>query len=212
MTITDDEELAIRAGLFQDKGWPRGWWARGHTRRTHLFLAPCYRMPDLVAAVGVAQLPKVPAIVEARGRVGGHLTSLLQDVPGVTPPYVPEGRGHGYWSYGLRIDPAALGVSGAEFARLLVAEGVPSGAAYPGTPVYAYPVLAEKRTFGKSRIPFGPAVGGRDVDYASLHCSEAERWLREGAQVSVNESYSDADVADVARGIRKVAEVLAARR
>ena len=68
-------ELLTQAAAAQhDKGWPRDGINKpvedGETvvfgSRDHLFLAPNYHMTELQAAVGLAQLAKLPAMVAAR--------------------------------------------------------------------------------------------------------------------------------------------------
>jgi dTDP-4-amino-4,6-dideoxygalactose transaminase len=60
MTITDNQVYYERMRFFVDKGFQR----RGWGPRAYLFLAPNYRMNELTAAVGLAQLEKVQKVVE----------------------------------------------------------------------------------------------------------------------------------------------------
>ena len=63
-----------------------------------------YRMSDILAAVGVAQLRKLNHIVAARRAVAHRYTAALADVPGLRCPVEPKGAFHTYQSYVLLLD------------------------------------------------------------------------------------------------------------
>lgn len=65
-----------------------------------------YRLTDLQAAVGLAQLRKLPEILAQRAAQAVLYDRLLADVPGVLPPYVPPGTTHCYSSYCVSIPGA----------------------------------------------------------------------------------------------------------
>ncbi len=201
MTITDDEELWERMQFFVDKGWARRQWGP----RTYLFLAPNYRMTELQGAVGVAQIEKVQAVVDRRHTLGDLLTSLISDEDGITPAPVTPGGEHTYWSYPLRVDS----VPATDFARALTAEGVQAGAGYIQKPIYmCAEALANKVTFGSSHVPFIPAFTDRQIEYGPGLCPRTEEALEHMVTLSINESYRDEDIHDVARAVRKVARGL----
>jgi dTDP-4-amino-4,6-dideoxygalactose transaminase len=206
IVITRDRERAAYMGLFADKAWPR----EGSVR-THLFLGQNYRMTELQGAVALAQLQKVQRVVARRRYLAAQLAVQLSDVPGVHPPYERPGIAHSYWLYPVRLDVDELGVSAPEFAKALQAEGIPGWAPYLQSPIYLYPALTEKRTYGKSRFPFGSPGGGRDVDYRAGMCPNAEGMLQDTVILPWNEHYTDADVEDLAAGLAKVAEHFASR-
>ncbi|NPV09787.1 MAG: DegT/DnrJ/EryC1/StrS family aminotransferase [Anaerolineae bacterium] len=206
VTITNRDDLAGRMAGFRDKGWARrpGWGPR-----TYLFLAPNYRMTELQGAVGLAQLPKVRAVVERRNQLGDYLTSLIGDLPGLDPAPVTPGGKHSYWLYPLRVKEGTA----EEFARALSAEGVPAGAGYIGQPIFlCMEALAGKKTFGASGHPFDGCHGGRQIQYTAGMTPRAEEELQHMVTLSLNENYTRADIEDMAGAIRKVAEGLARRR
>lgn len=150
ITIINDGELAERARLFADKGWPRG----RRDDRGYLFLATNCRMTELQGAVALAQVHKAKSIVERRRGAGDLLKKLLGGVDGVIPPEVPPGSAHFYWFYPLRIDMNALKVSAEEFAEAVSAEGIPASAGYIKKPLHLYKALRDKVTYGSSHCPF----------------------------------------------------------
>jgi dTDP-4-amino-4,6-dideoxygalactose transaminase len=208
VTITNDLDLAERAKLFADKAWPReGSW----TQRGYLFLAMNYRMTELQGAVGLAQLRKVRSVVERRRKAGEMLTSMIRDLKGVNPSFIAEGSKHSYWLYPFTIDQYHLKVTPEKFAKALSAEGIPCSHGYIQKPLYLYPVLKEKITYGASHCPFDCPFYGKKLEYREGDCPNAERVLREILTLPINEFYGEPDVSDMARAIRKVATYYASR-
>jgi perosamine synthetase len=99
MIVTDDETLAQRIGLLRSHGGVRGEYyyefeAAGFN----------YRLSDLQAAVGVAQMGKFQWILDRKRALARQLTALLGSVKGVTPPLEPPDCLHTYQSYVVKLD------------------------------------------------------------------------------------------------------------
>ncbi|WP_144903888.1 DegT/DnrJ/EryC1/StrS family aminotransferase [Halobellus captivus] len=62
-----------------------------------------YRMSDILAAVGVAQLEKIEEIVEKRREIAHRYTDLLAEVEGVSAPTEPNSAKHNFQSYCIYI-------------------------------------------------------------------------------------------------------------
>ena len=199
VTITNNEEYALRLALFRDKGW------ENRTRlgpRCYTFLGLNYRMNELTAAVALAQLRKVENVVKVMNRLGNLLTSLIGDIEGVYPCPVTPGAEHSYWLYAYRVtayDPQ-------EFIKALQAEGIPTSWGYTVTPIYlCTDALARKKTFGSTSYPFDSQYYKGSVDYSEGLCPVAERELREIGTLRVYENWTEEDIRDIARAFRKVA-------
>jgi dTDP-4-amino-4,6-dideoxygalactose transaminase len=206
MTITSREDLQRRMRLFRDKGWTTepGW-----GRKCYEFLAPNYRMTELQAAVGLAQLERVKAVVERRHALGTLLTEKIQGLPGVVPAPVTPGGKHTYWAYSFAVTEGTSD----EFAAALKAEGIPAGARYTVEPIYlCMDALAAKKTFGTSGYPFDGSHGGRKIDYVKGLCPRAEQALDQMVGMTIHENFTEEDILDIAAAVRKVAEGLAAKR
>lgn len=206
ITITNREDLQRRMRLFRDKGWTTepGW-----GRKSYEFLAPNYRMTELQAAVGLAQLEKVAAAVERRHALGSLLSDRIRDLPGILPAPVTPGGKHTYWAYSF---PVTEG-SADDFAAALKAEGIPAGAHYTVEPIYrCMDALAEKKTFGTSGHPFDGCHGARPIDYPRGLCPRAEAALEHIVGMTIHENFTEEDILDIATAVRKVAEGLAQKR
>jgi dTDP-4-amino-4,6-dideoxygalactose transaminase len=64
-----------------------------------------YKITDIQSAIGVVQMGRVDEIVAERKRLGRRYDDLLASQDGVETPYVPDGYGHVYQSYNVRLRP-----------------------------------------------------------------------------------------------------------
>jgi len=182
MIVTDDNELAYRAQLFADKGWPRS-----GPLRDHLLLAPNYRVTELQAAVAVAQLQRLNTIVADRVRISRRiqdevrprgLFQWMRPVEGADPSY-----------YFL---PAKLPGDRKQVLMNLIADwNLPVMDSYLSKPIYQYRVLAELKTFGDSGWPHkAPGIQSTRT-YPKGLCPVAEQLVQEMFVVRINENYDN---------------------
>lgn len=201
MTIFKDKELYERGSLFADKAWPR---SGKLADRGYLFLAMNYRMTELQGAIGLAQLRKIRSIIERRRKIGEKLIRMIKDeTDGIVPPYIPSYCEHSFWLFPIALDEEKIKVSPEVFNEALNAEGIPSSFGYIKKPLYLYPVLEEKITFGKSHYPFD-LPEARKIDYNEGDCPNAEKLLKQIITIPINEFYEDEDIEDIAKALRKV--------
>lgn len=209
ITITNDDHLGARAALFVDKGCN---WSEDRTvRLRYAFIAPCYRMTELQGAVLLAQLPRLPEIVARRQALGERLRQSLLGLAGITPPGRIEGSEHSYWSFPILVDEKALGVTASQFGEAVRVEGAPMGGNWLGKPLYLFEALSEQITFGRSRFPFRSPYARQPVRYGPGLCPRAEQMMAQLRTISINERYTEEDIDDIARAVRKVAEEYARR-
>ncbi|MSU69775.1 MAG: DegT/DnrJ/EryC1/StrS family aminotransferase [Opitutaceae bacterium] len=197
----EDARFGRRLRECFDKGWPRH-----KPGRDHLFLAPNYHMTELQAAVGLAQLTKYQACLSGRRRAAAQLDGLLAGEPAVEPVAVRPDCEAVYFHYCFRLRPELSAVGAAQFATALAAEGVPCEHGYPGPiPLYLYPVIRDRRTFGKSGWPFTSPPARKEWHYPPGTCPVAERLCQETVVLPWNERLQPAHVGAIATAIRKVA-------
>jgi dTDP-4-amino-4,6-dideoxygalactose transaminase len=195
---TNDERLGPDLGRWGDKGYDR----IGGIRDPQ-FLAPNYRISEPQAAIGAAQLGKLPQIIERRIHVGKHLTSLLERIPGLILPAVAAGNTHSYWFYMPRLDLSLLKQTRAEIAAALSAEGVSVSPCYLNQPLYKYPVFQNHAFFGGS-WPIRD-FGLTSMDYTKVSLPETEAIISETLAVRpLNEAWTDAYTEKVAKAFRTV--------
>ncbi|HEY6738348.1 MAG TPA: DegT/DnrJ/EryC1/StrS family aminotransferase [Actinopolymorphaceae bacterium] len=203
LTISNDAALARRARLFADKAWPRD-----TDERTHLFLGLNYRMTELQAAVAREQLKKLAGVVDGRRKAADPLTTALDGLPGLS---AGPSEGTTYWLFPVFVDPAVAGGDAHAYGRALAAEGIPANGGYIQRPLYRTPVLAERRTYGRSGYPLVSPPATDVPSYAEGTCPHTEALIRERLLVlQWNEHYTSDDVADFVAAFRKVHDAFTA--
>jgi dTDP-4-amino-4,6-dideoxygalactose transaminase len=165
-----------------------------------------YRMTELQGAVALAQTRKAARIVDTRRKLGDHLSSIIEDIDGANPPGTPEDYEHSYWKFPFTIDEETLSISSGEFSSALGAEGIPASHGYIQIPLYMFPILRDKKTYGSSHCPFECPLHGSQIEYHQGICPNTEEILRRIITLPMNESLSVEDVEDMGRAIGKVAE------
>ena len=202
MTITSNPGYYQRMKLFADKGYARKGWGE----RAYLFHAPNYRMTELVGAVGLAQLEKLPGVIAKRRELGEYLTTLLANVDGVEPAPVTPGAEHSDWQYPIFVG----GVSAEALATELVHERIWALAGYTGKPIYlCSESLTSKKTYGDSEWPFN-CNPGTTYEYKEGLCPVAEERLKHVVTIPIDESRDRQYVEQVARAVTNAVKKLAA--
>lgn len=183
LVVSKDSRLSRRIRAYVNKAWDYSSAAPDHT-----FLALNYRMSELVGAVGLAQLRKLPQMLGQRLRAAALLTNLLSGVPGITTPRPAAGDVHSYWRYPLLLDdPDGLGTRLRQF-------GIASAPRYIKKPAFACEIFQTQKTLGNSRFPFTLARP-QALDYdASLYPGTYEA-LRRILVLGWNERMDDEAVA-----------------
>jgi perosamine synthetase len=116
MITTADGELAERIGLLRSHGGVR---EGGRFRFEAAGFN--YRMSDILAAVGVAQMRKLDAFLAARRGVAAWYDRALAGIGGVRLPVAPPGSTHTYQSYVVLLDE---GIDRDAVIAALRAEGI----------------------------------------------------------------------------------------
>ena len=98
MLTTDSEALVEKARLLRDVAMSPD------KRYWHTDIGFNYRLTNLQAAIGVAQLEKIEEIIKLKRRNAKLYDSLLKDVEGVTlPPEAPWAKSV-FWMYSILVD------------------------------------------------------------------------------------------------------------
>ncbi len=96
MLVTDDEKLAERCRSLRNLCF------QPQKRFVHEELGWNFRMTNLQAALGVAQLERLDEFVARKRHMGQRYTELLSDIPGLQLPVRKTDYAENiYWVYGL---------------------------------------------------------------------------------------------------------------
>lgn len=100
MVTLDDEERMREMRSIKNFGIDQGEGGSGFVRAD----ATNYRLSDVLACIGVAQMRKLDEIVERRKEIAGLYTELLEEVEGVRAPKEVDGGRHNYQSYCVYVE------------------------------------------------------------------------------------------------------------
>lgn len=117
MVLTNDEAVAEHLRSL------RGLCYRKDRRFYHTELGFNFRMTNLQAAVGLAQVERVDQIVARKRWIGEQYTARLTGIVGLQLPSQRAWARQIYWMYGVVLDPSR-GLTAAQLAEKLHAAGV----------------------------------------------------------------------------------------
>ena len=96
MCVTDNPVLDERLRLLKRFGWDG--------KRDFMLPGLNFKMADILAAVGSAQMDKVGQIIEGRRGVAKYYSKVLKDMDNVMVPFEPDGAYHLYQAYVCQLD------------------------------------------------------------------------------------------------------------
>ena len=116
MIVTNNEKVAEKSKLLRNHAFIE-------PRFLHKEMGFNYRMTNIQAAIGVAQMENADKLVEARIKNAKLYTSLLKNVKGITLPPQKDWAKNVYWMYGILIEKN-FGYSKDEVMKKLQQKGV----------------------------------------------------------------------------------------
>ena len=136
MVTTNDDDYSERLRMVRSHGEERPYWPTT--------VGNNYRMTELLAAVGIAQLSKLPSFLERRRKNAQFFSEKLGMLGKVVPPKEPERRRSAWYLYTLRLRGANAG------KRNKVIEKLRSrnieAAVYYESPLHLLPLYRERST------------------------------------------------------------------
>ena len=116
----------------------------------HTVLGFNYRMTDVEAAIGRAQLLRLDDMLEVRRRNAAILNSGLAEVPGVRLQRVTPESEHAWHQYCVVFVPDEFGADRDTVAERLKSQGIATGVHYPRG-LHEQPIFEEM--YGKAKLP-----------------------------------------------------------
>src|SRR3989344_570749 len=136
MIITDNDEIANTCKILRNQGQdPK-------IRYEYVSMGYNYRLTDLQAAIGVAQMQKLDKINRKRISNARFFDKNLKDLPWVKTPFKAKGRTHVYHQYTLTLSDD---VNRDNFVSHLSKNEIGHGIYYP-RPLYDYSYLAKYKS------------------------------------------------------------------
>ena len=175
MIIGDSLELHEKLTLWRDHGMKK------NKRYWHEVPGFNYRMTNLQAAVGLAQLEQIEDFIAKRRIISKRYRKGLEGIPGITHPPEEDWAFNIYWLYSILIDEGKIGVSRAKMIQSLEREGIETRPLfyslhiqppYPKT-TSAFPVSDRLSRQGLS-LPSGNGLGSEEIQRV---CNSVKRVL-----------------------------------
>ncbi|MGH2996852.1 MAG: DegT/DnrJ/EryC1/StrS family aminotransferase [Gaiellaceae bacterium] len=153
VAVSEEEEWALLKSLSNQGRSDSGDWL------THARLGYNYRLDDVSAALGLAQLERLDEILAARGRVAQRYGELLGSVDGVEPPH-PNDVDHrrSWFVYVVRL---ARGIERDRVMARLGEEGVASKPYLPS--IHLQPYYRERFDYRPGMYPVAEDASARSL-------------------------------------------------
>jgi perosamine synthetase len=174
MVLTNSDELAQKAIILLNQGRTgRGWYI-------HDYMGYNFRLTDLQAAVGLAQIKKLPEIIRRRNRIEKLYQKYLSKVSGIEFPYVdPRGKRVPWRMIILVKDPKGL-------SEFLQKEGIKTVRTF--YPLHLQPCYNLSGDFPNSlrvyekilRLPSATALTQGEVKYV---CDKIKLYFKNDAKI-----------------------------
>lgn len=120
MVVTSDYRLAQKCRYYKNICFS----LHGRRDYVHRDLGYNYRMTNIQAALGLAQLENIEKFIERRRANARQYTKLLQDISGIQLPAEKGYAKNVYWMYGVVINPRKFGKTRNELACRLNENGI----------------------------------------------------------------------------------------
>jgi perosamine synthetase len=177
MVLTKREDLAERARSLRNLCFQK------KQRFLHDELGYNFRLTNIQAALGVAQLERIEQIVERKRAIAHTYNMQLKDVAGIELPKEEPWAKNVYWVYGI-IVKEGTGISASQLAQRLAEKGIETRPFFLG--MHEQPVLRAMGLF-------------RDEKY-----SVAERLARQGLYIPSGLTIKDDEIEKVSEAVRDI--------
>ena len=154
MVLTDDDTLAES---FRSK---RNLCFQSGRRFEHLEEGFNFRLTNLQAALGAAQVSRIDRIVEKKRWMGREYTQRLNDLPGLQLPVERSWAKSVYWMYGVVVDESN-GMDAEVFAQKLRKKGVDTRPFFFG--MHQQPAFHKRGLFVDERYPITERIANQGL-------------------------------------------------
>lgn len=175
MIVTDDSSLADRCRSLRNLCF------KPEQRFVHDELGWNFRMTNLQAALGVAQLERLDEFVQIKRRMGARYSELLRNVPGLQFPLARTDYAENiYWVYALVLEDG-VPFDAKEAMSRLARKGIGTRPFF--WPMHEQPVLRRMGWFAQERYPVAERIARRGFYIPSGMALTDEQMQRVAAAV-----------------------------
>ena len=156
MLITDNADISERAGLLRNLAFDT------KRRFLHDYLGYNYRMTNVEAAIGVAQLGRIDESIQKKRYIASSYDSMLKDIPALTLPVEKPWAKNVYWMYCIVVEDE-FGISRDELMARLLEKGIETRTMF--IPMNQQPAFHKLGLFKdkKDRCPVAEELGRKGL-------------------------------------------------
>jgi perosamine synthetase len=177
MVLTNDPVVAEHARSLRNLCFRR------ERRFYHTELGHNFRLTNLQAAIGLAQIERMPETIAKKRWIGASYTQKLKDIHGIQLPVEKPWARQVYWMYGVVLDEST-GMDAVEFARRLLVEDIETRPFFLG--MHEQPAFKDMGLFNGERYPV------------------AERIARQGLYLPSGLTLTEDQIDAVCRAVEKI--------
>lgn len=164
MIVTNNKEIAEKSRILRDHGMSpeRRYW--------HEVIGYNYRMTNIQAALGVAQMGKIDRIIKRKKEIAKQYEVHLQNISGITLPKEMPWAVNIYWLYTILVDEDLTGCSIEYLMSILRSNEIESRPFFP--PIHKQPAYVTSQTFPVAEkisssgisLPSFPELKNEDIE------------------------------------------------
>lgn len=154
MITTNNDKLAKRARMLKDL-------AHSPKRRFwHLEVGYNYRMTNMQAALGLAQLENANEYIRRKEWMANLYNKRLSKIPGITLPIKSKNSNNVYWMYGVLVEKE-FGIKRDEFMKRLYKKDIDTRTFF--IPMHKQPALTKLGFAKTAKCPIAEEIGKRGL-------------------------------------------------
>ena len=159
MIVTNNEKIAEKAKSLRDLSFPKG-----DRIYLHSEVGYNYRMTNMQAAIGLAQLERIDELVEMRRKNAKIYNALLSKINGIRLPPEKEWAKNVYWMYSVLIEPK-FGISRDQLMKELRNRQIETRPFF--IPMDKQPVLKNMGFFKRETYPVAEELSKKGINLPS---------------------------------------------
>lgn len=168
MVISDDDKAAELMRSLRNQGR-----APGDTWLQHTYLGYNYRLDEMSAALGIAQMSRIGELLEKRQKVAEMYNQKLQEIDGVEIPFIsPQTTCMSWFVYVIRLQPE---VNREKTAANLEMQGIPVRPYF--LPIHLQPYMIKRFGYQHGDFPVTEDLGKRSLALpfsANMHADQVQ--------------------------------------
>lgn len=167
-----------------------------------------FNLSDLAAAIGRAQLAKLPEAIARRRLIVARLAEGIETLRAISLPELVPGAEPSYWFLRLRFHAERAAADKDAYCRALLAEGLPVEPSYRAALPHQMDWFVHRRVFGSRGYPWtSPAYTGDP--HRQFPCPNANAAVDQHFNLRFHENWTPTDAADAVSIFQKVDQACA---